>query len=98
MYSRHVLVALSMGFSMPSFPAVVSALGEKVAADPATALKPINVLDFEAATGVQRRAAEDFSHLDLGTQAQLVYGRPGSTCLSCRPDRSPSYTLSCSVH
>ncbi|KAL8897321.1 MAG: hypothetical protein Q9207_007269 [Kuettlingeria erythrocarpa] len=43
----------------------------------ATALKPININDFEAATGVQRRAAEDFSHLDLSTQAQLIYGRPG---------------------
>ncbi|KAL8687877.1 MAG: hypothetical protein Q9218_006073 [Villophora microphyllina] len=48
-----------------------------VDANPATALKPINILDFEAATGIQRRAAEDFSHLDLKTQAELIYGRPG---------------------
>ncbi|KAL8957970.1 MAG: hypothetical protein Q9193_004880, partial [Seirophora villosa] len=44
----------------------------------ATALKPINVLDFEAATGIQRRVAEDFSNLNLSTQAQLIYGRPGA--------------------
>lgn len=51
--------------------------GEKQIGNPATALKPININDFLAATGVHRRAAEDFSHLDLSTQAQLVYGRPG---------------------
>lgn len=50
---------------------------EFVVGPAATALKPININDFEAATGVQRRAAEDFSHLDLSTQAQLIYGRPG---------------------
>ncbi|KAL8832721.1 MAG: hypothetical protein Q9170_004765 [Blastenia crenularia] len=43
----------------------------------AATLKPININDFEAATGVQRRAVEDFGHLDLSTQAQLIYGRPG---------------------
>ncbi|KAL8753730.1 MAG: hypothetical protein Q9184_005337 [Pyrenodesmia sp. 2 TL-2023] len=43
----------------------------------ATALKPINIHDFEAATGVQRIAAEEFAQLDLSTQAQLIYGRPG---------------------
>ncbi|MCJ1469640.1 hypothetical protein MMC07_008276, partial [Pseudocyphellaria aurata] len=39
-------------------------------------LSPINVRDWEE-RGVQRREAEDFSHLDPKTQEQLVYGRPG---------------------
>lgn len=40
-------------------------------------LKPINVGDFEIATGIQRRDTADFSHLHLKTQAQLIYGQPG---------------------
>ncbi|KAL8786204.1 MAG: hypothetical protein Q9213_002892 [Squamulea squamosa] len=52
--------------------------GEKVVETTATALKPININDFEAGIGVYRRATEDFSHLDPNTQAQLIYGRPGN--------------------
>ena len=40
-------------------------------------MKPINVRDFEHATGMRRRAVDDFSDLDLQTQTQLIYGRPG---------------------
>ena len=40
-------------------------------------LHPINLRDYETAIGLQRRAKEDFSALDPGTQAQLIYGRPG---------------------
>lgn len=40
-------------------------------------MKPINVRDFEHATGMRRRAIDDFSDLDLQTQTQLLYGRPG---------------------
>lgn len=52
--------------------------GEQPNGHSAAVLKPININDFEAATGIQRRAAEDFSHLNLSTQAQLIYGRPGN--------------------
>ncbi|KAL8984679.1 MAG: hypothetical protein Q9177_004634 [Variospora cf. flavescens] len=73
------LYALFLATALPILPAVASPFPatDEVVGKAATALKPINVLDFEAATGVQRRAAEDFSNLDLNTQAQLVYGRPG---------------------
>lgn len=65
--------------TLPILPALASPFpaADKVVGKAATALKPINVLDFEAAAGVQRRAAEHFSNLDLNAQAQLVYGRPG---------------------
>ncbi|KAI4242847.1 MAG: hypothetical protein LQ352_007157, partial [Teloschistes flavicans] len=70
--------ALSLAVVISIFPVLgISSTAENVIGNPATALKPINVLDFEAATGIQRRAAEDFSHLDLKTQAELIYGRPG---------------------
>lgn len=76
--------ALSLAVVISIFPVLgISSTAENVIGNPATALKPINVLDFEAATGIQRRAAEDFSHLDLKTQAELIYGRPGSKYLRC---------------
>ena len=40
-------------------------------------LLPINVRQYEAATGLQRRDDNDFSDLDPDTQSQLIYGRPG---------------------
>lgn len=49
-----------------------STLGERT-----IQLSPINVRDWEELMGIQRRAAEDFSHLNPTTQEQLIYGRPG---------------------
>ncbi|KAL9577879.1 MAG: hypothetical protein Q9212_006082 [Teloschistes hypoglaucus] len=70
---------LSLAAALSLFPFLgLSLPAENATGNPAPALKPINVLDFEAATGIQRRAAEDFSHLDLKTQAELIYGRPGN--------------------
>lgn len=40
-------------------------------------LKAINFFDFQSAQGLQRRSSGDFSHLDLQTQSELVYGSPG---------------------
>ena len=40
-------------------------------------LKPINIRDFEQATGIIRRGSEDLSTLNLQTQSQLIYGRSG---------------------
>ena len=40
-------------------------------------LKPVNIRDFEIAADISRRGAADLSTLDLQTQSQLVYGRPG---------------------
>lgn len=40
-------------------------------------LKAINVRDFEHAAGVRRRSEEKLSDLNLQTQSQLIYGRPG---------------------
>ena len=41
-------------------------------------LKAINIRDFEHAAGVRRRSDERLSDLNLQTQSQLIYGRPGS--------------------
>ena len=41
-------------------------------------LKAINIRDFEHAAGVRRRSEEQLSDLNLQTQSQLIYGRPGS--------------------
>ncbi|KAI4266566.1 MAG: hypothetical protein LQ337_008752, partial [Flavoplaca oasis] len=40
-------------------------------------LHPINIRDYESAMGLHRRAEDDFSQLDLRSQEQLIYGRPG---------------------
>lgn len=45
-------------------------------ADP-TPLRPINIVNYEAALGLQRRDTEDFSDLNLQTQSELIYGSPG---------------------
>ena len=42
-----------------------------------TILRPLAIRDFEAAAGLQRRASEDFSNLDLQTQSQLIFGNSG---------------------
>lgn len=53
-------------------------------------LSPINIKDFEAAAGIQRRVIEDFSDLDPATQARLIYGQPGGKdCnISCSMSRT----------
>ncbi|KAL9039897.1 MAG: hypothetical protein Q9180_002252 [Flavoplaca navasiana] len=40
-------------------------------------LHPIHLRDYESAIGLHRRAEDDFSQLDLRSQEQLIYGRPG---------------------
>ena len=39
-------------------------------------MRPINVNEYEIATGLQRRDSEDFSDLSPQTQAELIYGSP----------------------
>ena len=39
-------------------------------------MRPINVNDYEIATGLQRRDSETFSDLSPQTQAELIYGSP----------------------
>ncbi|KAL8991674.1 MAG: hypothetical protein Q9169_007759 [Polycauliona sp. 2 TL-2023] len=71
---------LPLAFALSLFPffGLAAAPSEVIVGTTASALKPININDFEDATGIRRRAAEDFSHLDPSTQAQLIYGRPGN--------------------
>ncbi len=45
--------------------------------DDPTHLYPISIGDYEDATGLRRRDATDFSHLDLQTQSELIYGSAG---------------------
>ncbi|KAI9848432.1 MAG: hypothetical protein M1837_000227 [Sclerophora amabilis] len=47
------------------------------ASEDAGVLLPIHADSFDRATGIQPRDATDFSRLDLQTQSQLIYGRPG---------------------
>ena len=49
----------------------------KTKSDSPANLYPINIRQYEAATGLRRREDEDFSDLDPNTQSQLIYGRPG---------------------
>ncbi|KAL8929157.1 MAG: hypothetical protein Q9172_000592 [Xanthocarpia lactea] len=70
-HARHLAFALSL---FPFFGLSTT----KVVETTATPLVPININEIEALTGVQRRAAVDFSRLDPSTQAQLIYGRPGN--------------------
>ncbi|KAL8653320.1 MAG: hypothetical protein Q9226_003896 [Calogaya cf. arnoldii] len=71
---------LKLAFTVSLFPVfgLSAEPSDVIVGTTANALKPININDFEAATGIRRRAAEDFSHLDPSTQAQLIYGRPGN--------------------
>ena len=41
-----------------------------------TVLRPININEYEIATGLRRRASEQFSDLSPQTQAELIYGSP----------------------
>lgn len=63
---------------------VVSALVPAITASPSAeadpaaplALTPIHLHNYEEAFGLRRRSVQDFSHLDLQTQSELIYGRP----------------------
>lgn len=74
MHSYRLLGALAL--AAPAL-CLQSASASPTSADGPLDLKPINVADFESAFGVQRRAAQQLSSLDLQTQEQLIYGRPG---------------------
>ncbi|KAI4267357.1 MAG: hypothetical protein LQ337_008391 [Flavoplaca oasis] len=71
---------LHLAFTISFFPffGLSAAPGDILVGTSPLALKPIDINNFEIATGLRRRASEDFSHLDPGTQAQLIYGRPGN--------------------
>ena len=55
-----------------------------------TVLRPINVNEYEIATGLQRRGSEDFSDLSPQTQAELIYGSPAGVHIHVRNDRTLS--------
>ncbi|KAL8669848.1 MAG: hypothetical protein Q9168_005577 [Polycauliona sp. 1 TL-2023] len=78
MYFKASVLQLALPISLFPCHGFSAAPSDVVVGTSATALKPININDFETATGIRRRAAEDFSHLDPSTQAQLIYGRPGN--------------------
>ena len=70
--------SLALGAVLSALPVFVTA---KAVPGPEV-LKPINIFAFEHAHGLQRRSTQDFSHLDLQTQSQLIYGSPGGRYLS----------------
>lgn len=41
-----------------------------------TVLRPININEYELATGLHRRGSEAFSDLNPQIQAELIYGTP----------------------
>ena len=71
------VLSLTLGAALLALPVLTSA---KAAPGPQI-LRPLNIFDFEAAQGLQRRSTEDFSHLDLQAQSQLIYGSPGGKSL-----------------
>ena len=64
-----LLLVLSAHAIQSSAPEVPRSLGP-------TVLRPINVNEYEIATGLHRRASEQFSDLSPQTQAELIYGSP----------------------
>lgn len=73
-------LAYPLGALLSTLPIFGLANPEPAHAAPLT-LRPISINQFEAATGIHRRSAQDFSHLDLQAQAQLIYGSPGGKCM-----------------
>ena len=71
----------ALALALPAF-CLPSASASSVSADGPLKLRSIHVADFESAFGIQRRAAEEFSSLDLQTQEQLIYGRPGGSYIN----------------
>ena len=55
-----------------------------------TVLKPVNVIEYETAIGLQRRDSEDFSDLSPQTQAELIYGSPAGVQIPVWNDRTLS--------
>lgn len=53
-----------------------------------TVLRPINVNEYEIATGLQRRDSEAFSDLSPQTQAELIYGSPAGVHTHLWNDRT----------
>ena len=74
MYKGFCAALLAVALALPGFSHPM--LGETVLEGP-TKLHPINVRNYEAATGLRRREDQDFSDLDPNTQSQLIYGSPG---------------------
>ena len=64
-----LLLVLSAHATRSSTPDAPGSLGH-------TVMRPINVNEYEIATGLQRRDSEDFSDLSPQTQAELIYGSP----------------------
>lgn len=71
------------------FPVVTSLSAAQQASAPpeGTTLRPINIVEYEASMGLQRRDSNDLSVLEPQSQSQLVYGSPGS--------KSSGYTFYC---
>ncbi len=78
-----LLLVLSAHAIRPSTPDVPGSLGQ-------TALRPINVNEYEIATGLKRRDSEDFSDLSPQTQAELIYGSPAGVHTHMWNDRTLS--------
>lgn len=72
MHSHLLFGALAL--AVPAF-CLPSASASSASADGPVEMTPINVADFNSAFGIKRRAAAQFSSLDLQTQEQLIYGR-----------------------
>ncbi len=83
-FALQALAVVSLASALPSPAIPYSPITQ------GTALRPIAIRDFEAATGLQRREiTEDFSDLSLQTQLQLIYGSPGGQHTPLQP-RIPS--------
>ena len=78
-----LLLVLSAHASRSRTPDLLESLGP-------TVLRPINVNDYEIATGLQRRDSEDFSNLSPQTQAELIYGNPAGVHTHVWNDRTLS--------
>ena len=65
-----------LAFVFPVF-TVCGAAQQGSALEQGNILRPINIVEYEASMGLQRRDSNDLSVLDPQRQSQLVYGSPG---------------------
>ena len=74
--AMHRFSAASLGVLALISPALATAnaLSQASPSKPGTTLRPINIADYEASMGLQRRDSNDLSLLNPQNQSELVYG------------------------
>ncbi|KAL2038814.1 hypothetical protein N7G274_008572 [Stereocaulon virgatum] len=75
---QHLFTLFSILASTSTIRAVENVTPSSSQSTGPTVLRPIHIANYDAALGLHPRAPEDFSHLNLQTQSQMIYGSPGN--------------------